>query len=87
MIRTVSTPASWNSRLPFVSVVVCTYNRANTLRTTLDTLLDQQGVDRAQWELIVVDNNSTDDTREVVEGPIVEDKHNIRYLFEPRQGK
>ena len=48
------------------SVVIATYNRAADLRETLASLsaLRPDG----DWEVIVVDNNSTDDTRGVVEG-------------------
>jgi GT2 family glycosyltransferase len=37
-------------------------------------------------EVVVVDNNSTDKTREVVEGLIAGGFSNLRYVFEPRQG-
>jgi len=73
---------------PAVSVVVCTWNRSAALEATLRSLSQQQGVAGDQVELIVVDNNSSDGTRALVEGmrpswPLGE----LRYLFEPRQGK
>ncbi len=49
-----------------VSVVVCTYNNASVLDRTLDRLARQDCHDRS-WEVLVVDNNCTDDTRVVVE--------------------
>ena len=47
-----------------ISVVVCTYNRANMLAGALESLV-QQTVDKGSYEIIVVDNGSTDATSEV----------------------
>lgn len=47
-----------------VSVVVPTYNRARDLRRALDSVISQTFT---EWEVLVVDNHSEDDTREVVE--------------------
>jgi glycosyltransferase involved in cell wall biosynthesis len=68
------------------SVVICTYNRALTLRRGLvavEALLPPRG---GSWELIVVDNASTDDTRAVVEGLAARAAFPVRYLHEPRLG-
>lgn len=65
-----------------ISVIICTYNRADSLRVSLDSLRQQPPV---PWELIVVDNNSTDHTRAVCEQ--FQPHLPLRYLFEPRQGK
>lgn len=67
-----------------ISVVISTYNRAGSLPRALDSLMDQD-VDRGRYEIIVVDNNSTDDTRRVIEG-FMGRQPSVRYLFEPRQG-
>jgi len=48
------------------SVCICTYNRAQSFARTLDTLAAQIGIDWADFEVIVVDNNCTDDTAKVV---------------------
>lgn len=48
-----------------VSVVICTYNRANYLTIALDSLA-RQSCSGIFYEVIVVDNNSSDDTKEVV---------------------
>jgi glycosyltransferase involved in cell wall biosynthesis len=71
---------------PDVSVIVATYNRCEVLRGALDSLLHQQTAGTT-YEVIVADNNSTDDTRRVVEelraaSPDVE----LTYCFEPQQG-
>jgi glycosyltransferase involved in cell wall biosynthesis len=67
------------------SIIVCTYNRAESLRCTLDALLAQEAPAVQQWEIIVVDNNSIDHTRSVIEAA-QRDRLHIRYEFEPRQG-
>ncbi|MGC2662269.1 MAG: glycosyltransferase [Bryobacteraceae bacterium] len=68
---------------PDISVVVSTYNRSKTLAGTIRGLLLQQG--SATFELIVVDNNSTDDTAAVVDS-FVKQSPLVRYVFEPKQG-
>jgi glycosyltransferase involved in cell wall biosynthesis len=67
-----------------VSVLIATYNRAEILRQTLESMthLDR---DELLVEFVVVDNNSSDNTKEVIES--FAGKLPIRYLFEPRPGK
>jgi len=67
------------------SIIVCTYNRADSLRDTLAALRAQQVADERTWEVIVVDNNSRDHTRQVV----MEEQRDwprLRYEFEAEQG-
>ena len=45
-----------------ISVCICTYNRSQGLRRTLDSLAGQRGIDLGTVEVLVVDNNCTDDT-------------------------
>jgi glucosyl-dolichyl phosphate glucuronosyltransferase len=71
---------------PDVSVIVATYNRGAILRGTLESLMNQESAG-IRYEVIVIDNNSTDDTPQVVE----ELKNgfasgNLIYGFEPKQG-
>lgn len=68
-----------------VSVVVSTYNRSKTLARSLDALLHQLCGD-LRYEVIVVDNNSTDDTREMIERMVTKSPGHLKYVFEPRQG-
>jgi glycosyltransferase involved in cell wall biosynthesis len=69
-----------------VSVVVCTYNRAPSLGLTLRALDVQVTPPDLTWELVVVDNNSADATRSVVDAFTATARIQVRYLFEPQQG-
>jgi glycosyltransferase involved in cell wall biosynthesis len=71
------------SSQPRVSVIICTFNRCRDLASALDAVLAQEGA--APHEVIVVDNNSTDDTRSLVEAR-QKDRPRLRYVFEPSQG-
>lgn len=68
---------------PGVSVVLCTFNRASLVGGALEALLDQEE-GTPPYEIIVVDNNSTDRTREVVQRFAATGV--VRYVHEPRQG-
>ena len=69
-----------------VSVNICTYNRCSMLGMALESVLSQQMQEGLRYEVIVVDNNSTDETRQLVESVIARGHENLRYLFEGRQG-
>jgi glycosyltransferase involved in cell wall biosynthesis len=66
-----------------LSVVVPTYNRSGLLRYTLDALA-RQTVPREQFEVLVVDDGSTDDTKQVVDG--YHDRLNLSYFFQEDEG-
>lgn len=69
-----------------LSLVIATYNRAEQLMVTLGSVA-VQNAEAESWECIVVDNNSSDNTRERVEA--FKSEHNslnIRYIFEQNQG-
>jgi glucosyl-dolichyl phosphate glucuronosyltransferase len=83
----VSGPVPVTGGVVDVSVVICTFNRANLLAGALEALRAQQVRPGCAWDIIVVDNNSRDATRQVVErfqriAPVA-----VAYVFEPRQGK
>lgn len=67
-----------------LTIAVCTYNRAELLRECLQSLT-QQSVESDNFKILVVDNNSSDDTRTVCD---TMGRHfkNFEYLFEPKQG-
>jgi GT2 family glycosyltransferase len=66
-----------------VSVVICTYNRAFLLERALGALLAQIG--DVEFEVIVVDNNSTDGTKDVIAAHLSRSPR-LKYRFEGRQG-
>ena len=67
-----------------ISVIIATYNRAEILRQILEnmTRLDREGL---SVEFVVVDNNSSDHTKEVIES--FTERFPVRYLFEPKPGQ
>lgn len=69
---------------PKISVVVCTYNRAALLPVCLQSLADQTA-DKSLYEVIVVNNNSTDETQKIAED-FSAPYQNFRVVREPQQG-
>jgi glycosyltransferase involved in cell wall biosynthesis len=69
---------------PKISVVIPTHNKSAQLQMMLDPLLNQS-LPPNDYELIVVDNGSTDDTPEIIEH-LSQQHFNVRYLREPRPG-
>lgn len=67
-----------------VTVAICTWNRAGLLRQALEQLTKLVLPATTTWELIVVDNNSPDDTAAVIRS--FEDRLPLRALFEPEMG-
>src|SRR5688572_22177939 len=67
-----------------VSVVMCTWNNCERLRITLDAFRSVDVPETCSWELIVVNNNSTDATEAVVDEfvPVLP----IKLVSEPVQG-
>jgi len=66
-----------------ISAVICTFNRALYLAKAVESLVNQT-YSRGHYEIIVVDNGSTDNTREVVEQ--FGQSAGIRYIYEPIKG-
>ena len=67
-----------NNTFPKVAVGVCTYNRSNDLKRLLNSL---KKLNYPNFEIIVVDNNSNDDTEQVAKS-----FSNVKYVREERQG-
>ncbi len=74
------------SRPMNVSVILCTYNRADRLGAALQSVLASVSLSEDDWELIVVDNNSSDHTCEVIREFHLRHPGRIRHVFEERQG-
>jgi len=70
-----------------LSVIVCSYNRCKTLAKTLESLAVSTVPSSVTWEIVVVDNNSTDQTRQVIEEFCHRYPTRFRYLFVSAQGK
>ena len=70
------------------TIVIPTYNGATRIGKLLDRLRHQIGVGDLTWEIIVVDNNSTDNTRAVVQTYRKNwpETISLSYAFEPQQG-
>jgi len=67
-----------------LSIIVCTYNRAKLLRDCLDSLV-YQTINHDLIEIIIIDNNSTDNTKSIIKN--YEEKYAfIKGYFEPLQG-
>ena len=65
-------------KFPKVVIGVCTYNRCLGLKRLLQSLIK---LDYPNFEIIVVDNNSTDQTAK-----IISEFEKVKYIFEARQG-
>jgi glycosyltransferase involved in cell wall biosynthesis len=71
----------------FLDVIIATHDRCTLLQTALSSLLEAPVPVGLQVTITVVDNNSTDQTAQVVQDFISRAGLPIRYLFEPRPGK
>ncbi len=68
------------------TVLICTFNRSRMLQATLESLANLEDVPGG-WEVLVVDNNSRDDTEQVVARLAHSYPVGLRFLRELRQGK
>jgi glycosyltransferase involved in cell wall biosynthesis len=72
-----------------ITIAICTYNGAEDIPDVLECLHAQEGTSSVQWEVLVVDNNSTDATETIVRNyqESWQREAPLRYAFEGRQGK
>jgi len=70
-----------------ITVILCTYNRGKSLAIALESVAASILPESVAWEVLVVDNNSSDQTGAIVEGFCHRHPRRFRYLFEPRPGK
>lgn len=70
------------------TVAIRTYNRADWLAKILERLRSQINTEQIQWEVVVVDNNSTDHTVQVINNYQANwpDLYPLRYYLESQQG-
>jgi len=68
------------------SIILCTYNRADVLLTAIQSLLDQT-IPAHKFEIVIVDNASTDSTSSSVEQLLNHtEEHHLKYVYEPKPG-
>jgi glycosyltransferase involved in cell wall biosynthesis len=72
---------------PHLTVLIATHQRAGSLEAVLSRLGEQRLPENPALEALIVDNNSRDRTRQVVETFAAAAPFPVRYLFESRQGK
>lgn len=70
-----------------ISIILCTYNRCQSLSRALESVAATQMPEQVDWQVLIVDNNSKDQTREVAESFSRRDPSHFHYVFESQQGK
>lgn len=66
-----------------LSVVICTYNRADLLKMTLESI-NKQTLDKADYEVIIIDDGSSDNTKEIAE--LFSGRLPLKYFFQNNAG-
>jgi glucosyl-dolichyl phosphate glucuronosyltransferase len=70
-----------------ISTILCTYNRSGSLSKALQSIAASVLPETTEWEVLVVDNNSSDPTKTVVQAFCEQYPGHFHYVFEPKQGK
>lgn len=70
----------------YISIVVCTYNRAEMLHGALKTLICQETDGKFSYDIVLLDNASTDNTKAVVEQIATNCPVSINYIYEEKKG-
>ncbi|MFA7289244.1 MAG: glycosyltransferase family 2 protein [Melioribacteraceae bacterium] len=71
---------------PYISIIICTYNRVKYIGECLSSLVHQT-LSKELYEIVIVNNNSTDNTAEICESFIENYKeNNVTYVTERKQG-
>jgi glycosyltransferase involved in cell wall biosynthesis len=70
-----------------VSVILCTHNRCDVLRQALESLAASRFEEMLEWEILIVDNNSHDNTANLAQEFVGRYPEHFRYVFEPAAGK
>ena len=69
-----------------ISVIICTYNRSASLAETLECLTRMEEPEQGGWELVLVNNNSTDDTAATIQRFATSASFSVTCVSEPQQG-
>jgi glycosyltransferase involved in cell wall biosynthesis len=78
-------PEVMSGKNPAASVIIPTFNRCESLNLILKDLVNQD-IQKDEFEILVIDNGSTDKTREVVEAACMQDGLKVEYVSEPVRG-
>ncbi len=70
-----------------LSVILASYNRCQSLLRFLEELSKQVVPQEVEWEVLIVDNNSSDATRDLVLPLVEANPERFKYVLESRQGK
>ncbi|WP_254449405.1 glycosyltransferase [Anabaena sp. UHCC 0253] len=70
------------------TVVICIYNGEKLILDVLEKLRSQVKTEKLNWEILIIDNNSTDQTAEVVQKHISNwsETYPLKYYFKAEQG-
>ncbi|AFZ55626.1 glycosyltransferase family 2 protein [Anabaena cylindrica FACHB-243] len=70
------------------TVAICTYNGENRILDVLEKLRSQVGTEEISWEILIIDNNSTDNTAKIVQQQVSNwsEIYPLEYYFEAEQG-
>lgn len=71
------------NRQPAISIILPTYNRARFLPQALESIRQQQWTD---WELIIVDDGSTDDTADIIDDLTADIRKPVQFIQQENQG-
>jgi len=69
-----------------ISVIICCYNSSLRLPVTLDHLIKQQNLGTIPWEIIIINNNSSDNTVEIANTILCNTSINYKIIDEPKPG-
>jgi len=71
-----------------ISVIICCYNSAKLLPQTLKHIAGQIRLEQVKWEVLIIDNNSSDNTVETVKNEVGKNSYtfDFKIISEPKQG-
>ncbi|MDB4540236.1 glycosyltransferase family 2 protein [bacterium] len=69
--------------MPKLSIILPTYNRGKFISTALSSIIKQTFTD---WELIIVDDGSTDDTKEQIDALMLNNRGKLTYIYQDNGG-
>jgi glucosyl-dolichyl phosphate glucuronosyltransferase len=70
-----------------IDILIPTFNRSHMLGGCLESFFAADPVTNMDWRVTVIDNNSSDKTKEIVQSFSAKFGEKVRYLFEPRPGR